>query len=232
MSHPFDNWQLPAFSDYRVGNDHDHERGEGGLREVLDFEPPPDKWKQCHGQGRARRMFKQNPVRIKPSPAQRSRSRARLTRRVCNDLRACLSPHPLAENRLATKMHEAVPTVISATLVAAKCKTLSGAARASVMKATRLYTVIEKRLRDSEYLAGSYSIADMAVYPWIRPYRWQGQELSDYPAIQRWYQRIHDRPAVERGVAVLKDRLDRNRAEPTGDNWNILFGGRTPATEE
>lgn len=99
-------------------------------------------------------------------------------------------------------------------------------------EATRLYTVIEKRLRESEYLAGSYSIADMAVYPWIRPYRWQGQELSDYPAIQRWYQRIHDRPAVERGVAVLKDRLDHNRAKPTGDNWNILFGGRTPATKE
>jgi hypothetical protein len=37
---------------------------------------------------------------------------------------------------------------------------------------------------------------------------------------------------VERGVAVLKDRLDRNRAKPTGDNWKILFGGRTPATEQ
>ena len=92
--------------------------------------------------------------------------------------------------------------------------------------------MIEKRLQGSEYLAGSYSIADMGVYLWIPAYRWQGQELSDYPAIQRWYQRIHDRPAVERGVAVLKDRLDHNRAKPTRDNWNILFGRRTPATEE
>jgi GSH-dependent disulfide-bond oxidoreductase len=99
-------------------------------------------------------------------------------------------------------------------------------------EATRLYTVIEKRLEDTEYLAGSYSIADMAVYPWIRPYRWQGQDLSDYPAVQRWYQRIHDRPAVARGVALLEDRLDRNRAKPTGKNWDILFRRHTPATTE
>jgi hypothetical protein len=85
---------MPAFPDYRVGNEHDDERGKGRLREVLDFEPSPDKWEQCHGQGRTRRVFKQNPVRIKPSLAQHSRSRARFTRRVGNDLRACLSPHP------------------------------------------------------------------------------------------------------------------------------------------
>jgi len=92
MSHSFEDCPMPAFLNCRGGHDHDDERGHGRLREVLDLEPSPDNWKQCHGQGRARRQFKQNPVILKPSLAQYSRSRARFTRRVRNDLRACLSP--------------------------------------------------------------------------------------------------------------------------------------------
>ncbi len=91
-------------------------------------------------------------------------------------------------------------------------------------EATRLYGVLERRLNEVEYLAGAYSIADMAVFPWIRPYRWQGQDLADYPAIRRWYDAIRERPAVGRGLAVLSERLERNRKKPEGEAWKVLFG--------
>jgi GSH-dependent disulfide-bond oxidoreductase len=91
-------------------------------------------------------------------------------------------------------------------------------------EAARLYRVLDRRLGETEYLAGDYSIADMATYPWIRPYRWQGQELEDHPNLLRWYRMVRGRPAVARGVAVMKDRLERNRQKPTGESWETLFG--------
>lgn len=93
-------------------------------------------------------------------------------------------------------------------------------------EAARLYRVMDKRLGNEEFLAGDYSIADMAVYPWLRPYRWQGQELSDFANLQRWYSAVRERPAIQRGLAVMKDRLDRNRDKPTGKSWDVLFGQR------
>lgn len=93
-------------------------------------------------------------------------------------------------------------------------------------EATRLYGVLDKRLGEAEYLAGEYSIADMAVYPWLRPYRWQGQDIAAWPNLQRWYSAVRERPAVQRGLAVLKDRADRNRAKPEGASWDTLFGRR------
>jgi len=96
-------------------------------------------------------------------------------------------------------------------------------------EASRLYAVLERRLQEAEYLADAYSLADMAVFPWIRPYRWQGQDLGDYPAIRRWYDAIKARPAVQRGLAVLAERLEKNRRKPEGEAWNILFGsGNNP----
>jgi GST-like protein len=91
-------------------------------------------------------------------------------------------------------------------------------------EATRLYRVLDKRLGDAEYLAGQYSIADMAVYPWLRPYKWQGQDIAVWPNLQRWYSAIRERPAVQRGLAVLKDRGERNRGKPEGNSWDVLFG--------
>jgi len=64
-------------------------------------------------------------------------------------------------------------------------------------EASRLYGVLEKRLQAADYVAGEYSIADMAIFPWIQPLR-QGQELEDYPAIHAWRERIKARPAVQR----------------------------------
>ena len=71
-------------------------------------------------------------------------------------------------------------------------------------EAKRLYTVLDNRLRDKEYLSGSYSIADMATWPWISRYEWQGIHWEDHPHLLRWYLVIADRPAVQRGYDVPK----------------------------
>lgn len=66
----------------------------------------------------------------------------------------------------------------------------------------RLYTVLENRLTESEFVAGAYSIADMAIYPWTTRHDWQGIDLADFPNITRWSDTIAARPAVKRGMAV------------------------------
>jgi len=86
----------------------------------------------------------------------------------------------------------------------------------------RLYGVLDKRLEQSPWLAGpDYSIADIATYPWLRSWQNQGVELGDYPHVQRWYDTIEQRPAVQRGVKVLADvrkPIDNDKAR------EILFG--------
>lgn len=89
----------------------------------------------------------------------------------------------------------------------------------------RLYGVMNTRLKTRDYLAGEYSIADMAAYPWVRPYKNQGQELSNFPALEAWYNRIHDKPATAR--AVLVGQQEREAAPNLADNkeaQKILFG--------
>jgi len=97
-------------------------------------------------------------------------------------------------------------------------------------EAGRLYSVMEKRLSEREYLAGHYSIADIAAYPWLRPHKFQGQELEDYPSIQRWYSAVRARPAVQRGLAVLRERFDKNKKLPVSKAWDNLFGSNQFAT--
>jgi GST-like protein len=70
------------------------------------------------------------------------------------------------------------------------------------LEARRLYGVLDARLRDHEYLADVYSIADIATWPWISRFEWQQIELADYPNVARWYLAIADRPAVQRGYDV------------------------------
>lgn len=71
-------------------------------------------------------------------------------------------------------------------------------------EAKRIYNVMDKRLLSSAFLAGAkYSIADMAVYPWLRSWQNQGIDWADYPALKAWFDLIEKRPAVQRGVAVL-----------------------------
>ena len=66
----------------------------------------------------------------------------------------------------------------------------------------RLYAVLDRRLGEADYLAGEYSIADIATYPWVARYEWHQTELKDYPNVKRWYDAIGARPAVQRGMAV------------------------------
>jgi len=96
-------------------------------------------------------------------------------------------------------------------------------------EARRIYQVLDRQLAEREYLARDYSIADMAVFPWIRPRKLQGQDLADFPNLHRWYQRIKERPAVQRGIAVLQDKFEQHRhKQPAGKSWDILFGQGQP----
>ena len=73
-------------------------------------------------------------------------------------------------------------------------------------EAKRLYGVLDKRLGEVPFLAGDYGIADIATFPWTRSHANQGVDLADYPKVQRWFDAIAARPAVQRGVKVLADR--------------------------
>jgi len=81
-----------------------------------------------------------------------------------------------------------------------------------VKETSRLYAVLDKRLKDREFVAGAYSIADMASYPWIVPYERQGQKLEDYPNLKRWFEAIKARPAVK--IAYEKGEVYRRDAIP------------------
>jgi GST-like protein len=86
----------------------------------------------------------------------------------------------------------------------------------------RLYGVMNKRLADREFLAGAYSVADMAAFPWVVPWKNQGQDLADFPHLQRWFQAMQARPAVARGLDVGKDL--RTAAGLDDEAKKILFG--------
>jgi len=90
-------------------------------------------------------------------------------------------------------------------------------------EAGRLYGVLDHRMGEAEYLAGDYSIADMAVFPWTRSYERQGQSLEDFPNVKRWFEAINARPAVERALKVLADRRKPNFEKDEEARRN-LFG--------
>ena len=89
-------------------------------------------------------------------------------------------------------------------------------------EAKRLYGVMDRQLASHAYIAGAnYSIADIAIFPWLRNWANQGMDWNDYPHLKEWFDRIGERPAVQRGVAVLADL----RKPLTGDKErDILFG--------
>ena len=74
-----------------------------------------------------------------------------------------------------------------------------------VKETARLYAVLNKRLKDRDYVAGEYSIADMACYPWIVPHERQRQKLEDFPRLQRWFDAVRERPATQRAYARAKE---------------------------
>jgi len=75
-------------------------------------------------------------------------------------------------------------------------------------EAKRLYGVLNSRLAVHDYIAGDYSIADIATWPWISRFEWQGIDLDEFPNIKRWYTAIAERPAVQKGYHVPKFTQD------------------------
>jgi len=85
----------------------------------------------------------------------------------------------------------------------------------------RLYAVLNKRLADREFVAGDYSIADIAAYPWIVPYERQSQNLEDFPNLKRWFETIQARPATVR--AYEKAEAFKNQALDIDKSRELLF---------
>ncbi len=71
-------------------------------------------------------------------------------------------------------------------------------------EAQRLYTVLDTRLKGRQFVAGDYSIADIAIWPWISRFEWQGIDLNLYPNVRSWYVKIGSRPAVQKGYHIPK----------------------------
>jgi GST-like protein len=91
-------------------------------------------------------------------------------------------------------------------------------------EASRLYNVIDRRLKEVEYLAGDYSIADIATFPWLRSWERQGQKLDDYPNLKKWFEKIDARPAVQKGLQLM---ADLRRAGPMDEKQKEVLFGKT-----
>lgn len=89
-------------------------------------------------------------------------------------------------------------------------------------EATRLYGVMDKQLANSKFIAGSqYTVADIAIFPWLRSWQNQGIDWADHPHLKNWFDRIAARAAVQRGVAVLADARQPLTSDKARD---ALFG--------
>ena len=93
-----------------------------------------------------------------------------------------------------------------------------------VKETNRLYGVLNKRLADREFIAGEYSIADMACYPWIVPYKNQQQNLDDFPHLKRWFEAIYARPATARAYKLAKQVNPDKTPTVNEESKKILFG--------
>jgi GST-like protein len=87
----------------------------------------------------------------------------------------------------------------------------------------RLYGVLDERLENRDFIAGEYSIADMACYPWIVPHERQGQNLNDFPNLKRWFETVRNRDAVKRAYDIAK-RVNPSAAGMSEEAKKILFG--------
>jgi GST-like protein len=88
----------------------------------------------------------------------------------------------------------------------------------------RLYGVLDRRLADRPFIAGDYSIADMASYPWIVPHERQGQKIADFPNLKRWLETVAARPAVARAYGKAKEINPNPPGIRTAEERAILFG--------
>jgi GST-like protein len=88
----------------------------------------------------------------------------------------------------------------------------------------RLYGVLNRRLADRPFIAGDYSIADMASYPWIVPHERQGQKIDDFPHLKAWFESVRARPAVVRAYDKAKEINPNPPGIRTAEERAILFG--------
>ncbi|VAW10161.1 Glutathione S-transferase [hydrothermal vent metagenome] len=88
----------------------------------------------------------------------------------------------------------------------------------------RLYGVMNRQLADRDYLADTYSIADMACYGWVKPYERQGQNLEDFPHLKGWFERVGSRPAVIAGIKVGEDMRRQLDLARDKNAQAVLFG--------
>lgn len=93
-----------------------------------------------------------------------------------------------------------------------------------VNETNRLYGVLDKRLAERDYIAGDYSIADMAAYPWIVPHKRQKQNLDEFPHLKRWFGTIGARPAVKRAYERAREI---NRQPVVSDKSKAILFGQT-----
>jgi GST-like protein len=90
----------------------------------------------------------------------------------------------------------------------------------------RLYGVMDRQLSGHEYLAGKYSIADIACWPWVVPHERQGQELDNFPHVKRWFESVRERPGVQRGFALGHETMmDR-------EGYRFLYGQTAAMVDE
>ena len=101
-----------------------------------------------------------------------------------------------------------------------------------VNETKRLYQVLDRRLAAEEYLAGDYSIADIASWPWVYCAEWTGIDLSEMPNLSRWFDSVSNRPAVKRGLNVPEPfdineiMNDENKVKETEAQWAKLLVGK------
>ena len=98
-----------------------------------------------------------------------------------------------------------------------------------VKETNRLYGVLNRRLADREFVAGAYSIADMAAYPWIVPHEAQGQKLDDFPHLKRWFEAIRSRPATVRAYAMASEFRHQSRDDGGAAQESCSARRRTPS---
>lgn len=114
------------------------------------------------------------------------------------------------------------------TLVPDARYTAYGAARYT-NEVDRLFGVMEKRLEGRAFLAGDYSIADMAAFPWAIRYEGQGVQIEDFPGVRAWFDRLNARPAVQKGLKVgegLRTTMLSDRTKEADKAREVMFGQR------
>lgn len=93
---------------------------------------------------------------------------------------------------------------------------------------SRLYGVLDRRLEGREFIAGEYSIADMACYPWVASHEWHHVDLAEFPNVRRWHDEIKARPATVTAYEKGK-QVSEGRREMSDEQRSVLFGQTGPA---